>query len=244
MMLQQTEIFSTQKIKKYVFFEMRALKMNTLYFVKNIIHPLMAIPLVKGVVSGAIVALPVGPIGIFCLRRMLTQGPAIGLASGFGSATADSMYAITALIGLSFISSWLMLHSVIFRIISSLFLCCLGITILFSKPSRPRATWTRGLLPAYISTLLLTLTNPLIIVSFAALFTILGVNSAMYTIPSLFSLWIGVFIGSSLWWVILSIITYYAHSKIAPETINIINKISGTLIIFFGIITLASIILK
>ena len=212
--------------------------------INEIIKILIAIPFIKGIIAGATVALPVGPIGIFCLRRMLMQGPAIGLISGFGSATADSIYATIALIGLSFISSWLMLHSVIFRIVSSLFLCGLGATIILSKPSRPQATWTRGLLQAYFSTMFLTLTNPLLVLSFAALFTILGTNDALYAPYSLFSLLVGVFIGSSLWWIILSILIYYAHSKIAPETMAIINKISGTLIILFGIITLISIIIR
>lgn len=200
--------------------------------------------LIKGIIAGAIIALPVGPIGIFCLRRMLTQGPLVGLASGFGSATADTIYAALAFLGLSFVSSWLLAHSVLFRVISSLFLCALGTKIIFSKPSRPQATWTTGLVEAYFSTLLLTLTNPLLVVSFAALFTILGTNYSIDTHHSLFSLLWGVFIGSSAWWVILSGITTYARLSIAPQTLAIINKVSGFLIILFGIATLLSIILK
>ena len=199
--------------------------------------------LIKGIIAGAIIALPVGPIGIFCLRRMLTQGPLVGLASGLGSATADTIYATLALLGLSFVSSWLLLHSVLFRIISSLFLCALGTKILLSKPPRPQATWTTGLMQAYFSTLLLTLTNPLLIASFAAIFTILRANYSLNTYI-LSSLLLGVFIGSSLWWIILSGITSYARLSISPQRLAIINKISGMLIILFGMITLLSILFK
>lgn len=203
----------------------------------------MIVYLIKGILTGVLVALPVGPIGIFCLRRMLIQSPLVGLASGLGSATADTIYATLALLGLSFVSSWILAHSILVRIISSLFLCTLGTKILFSKPPRPQATWSTSLIQSYFSTLFLTLSNPLLIVSFTATFTILRADYSLNTsILSFLSL--GVFLGSSLWWIVLSGITSYANLSLSPERLAIINKISGSLIILFGMVTLLSILFK
>lgn len=199
---------------------------------------------IKGLATGAFIAFPVGPIGIICLRRMLSQGPLIGLASGLGGATADVVYSTLAIVGLSVISSFLMHHFILFRVVSSVFLCALGTKIFFSKPPRPRATWTGGAAEAYFSTFLLTLTNPLLILSFVAMFTALAVNYETTNYLSLISLISGVFVGSSLWWVILGAVASFMQLKIHPETLQKINKISGSLIILFGLGTLLSILFK
>jgi threonine/homoserine/homoserine lactone efflux protein len=198
----------------------------------------------KGLAAGALIALPAGPIGIICLRRMLAQGPLVGIASGFGSATADIIYSTIAIVGLSMVSSFLMHHFILFRVISSIFLCTLGIKIIFSKPPRPRATWTGGIAEAYLSTFFLTLTNPLLILSFAALFALFNIRYEMTTIYSLFVLISGVFIGSSLWWFVLGGLTSFMKLKINPQTIQKINVISGILIILSGLITLLTILFK
>jgi threonine/homoserine/homoserine lactone efflux protein len=200
--------------------------------------------LFKGIIAGAFIALPVGPIGIFCLRRMLTQGALVGLASGFGSATADTLYAALALLGLSFVSSLVLSNFILFRIISSLFLCVLGTKIFLAKPPRPQATWTISLMQAYFSTLALTLTNPLLVVSFAALFTILDTNASIDSYYALSLLFLGVFIGSSSWWILLSGISSYMSISITPQRLANINKVSGFIIVLFGLITLISIVLK
>ena len=199
---------------------------------------------IKGLVTGAFIAFPVGPIGIICLRRMLSQGPLIGLASGLGGATADIVYSTLAIVGLSVVSSFLMHHFILFRVLSSTFLCALGLRIILSKPPRPRATWTGGIAEAYFSTFLLTLANPLLILSFAAMFAVLAVNYETTDYLSLIALTSGVFVGSSLWWFILGGLTSFMQLKINPETLQKINKISGSLIILFGLGTLLSILFK
>ncbi len=199
---------------------------------------------IKGLVTGALIAFPVWPIGLICLRRLLSQGPLIGLVSGFGGATADVIYSALAIAGLSVISSFLMYHFILLRVVSSIFLCALGLRIIFSKPPRPRATLAGGVAEAYFSTLLLTLSNPLLIFSFAAFFALFGVNYQTGDYAALVALISGVFIGSSLWWIILGALSSFMQLKINPETLQKINKISGSLIILFGLFTLLSILFK
>jgi len=199
----------------------------------------------KGLAAGAFIAFPVGPIGIVCLRRMLSQGPLIGIVSGLGGATADAIYSTIAIVGMSFVSSFLMQHLTLLRILSSLFLCALGLKIVLSKPLTARAKKTGGLAEAFISTFILTLTNPLLVLSFAALFALFNVRYAMITnLYSLSALIGGVFIGSSLWWFALGGLTSCLKLQIKPETVKKINNISGILIIISGLFTILTILVK
>ncbi|MEX0940174.1 MAG: LysE family transporter, partial [Candidatus Babeliales bacterium] len=156
----------------------------------------------------------------------------------------DIVYATIAIVGLSFISSFLQYHSILFRVISGLFLCILGLVIFFARPPRPRATWTRSMVEAYFSTFFLTLSNPLLILSFAALFAALHVDYLHSSYLELCALIFGVFVGSSLWWLILGGFTSLFRISILPKTIERINKISGIAILLFGLGTVISIIIK
>ena len=131
--------------------------------------------LLKGLIIGFSIAAPVGPIGVLCIRRTLAKGHASGLVSGLGAATADSVYGCVAGFGLTLVSSLLLEGQDWVRSMGGVFLLYLGIRTYLSKPSDgvPPA---RGLDLAgdYLSTFLLTLTNPLTILSFAAIFAGLG----------------------------------------------------------------------
>lgn len=202
------------------------------------------IVLSKGILIGAMVSFPVGPIGILCLRRLLTQGPIIGIISGLGAATADVIYAIIASLGLSFISAFLIQQSILIRLISSAFLCGLGTKIFLSQPPMPSKMVKQGIIPSYISTLFLTLTNPLTILSFLALFTALGINYATFDTSTMILLSTGVFIGSALWWLGLGALISQFHLKISYLTLQKINNLSGITIVCFGLVTLLSVLLS
>ena len=55
----------------------------------------------KGMGLGLAIAAPVGPIGLLCIRRSLTQGQLMGLVTGLGAATADGLYGCMAGFGLT-----------------------------------------------------------------------------------------------------------------------------------------------
>ena len=162
----------------------------------------------KGLIIGFSIAAPVGPIGILCIRRTLSSGRVVGLLSGMGAATADALYGSVAAFGLTFISTFLLEQQIWLRLIGGAFLCYLGIKTILSHPSSsPFSANQTGLLSAYGSTFLLTLTNPLTILSFAAIFAGFGVVNAGGNYSNAAITVLGVFLGSSCWWVILSGIT-------------------------------------
>lgn len=193
----------------------------------------------RGLIVGFSIAAPVGPIGVLCIRRTLAQGRAVGLISGLGAATADSLYGAIAGFGLTFISGFLVSQQVWLRIIGGIFLCYLGIRTFLAKPAQSAAEVTgKGLIGAYASTFFLTVTNPLTILSFAAIFAGLGVASAGSNYLDSGILVLGVFLGSALWWLLLSTGVSILRKKFDDRSLIWINRISGLIIIVFGIIAL------
>ena len=125
----------------------------------------------EGVVIGLAVAAPVGPIGVFCIRRTLAYGRASGFVSGLGAATADAVYGSVAALGLTFVTDLLVDAEAWLRLGGGVFLVFLGVKTFLSRPAERTVAAGRGSLPgAYASTLALTLTNPSTILSFAAIF--------------------------------------------------------------------------
>jgi threonine/homoserine/homoserine lactone efflux protein len=200
--------------------------------------------LILGLVIGFSIAAPVGPIGVLCIRRTLAEGRLHGLVTGLGAATADAIYGAIAGFGLTFISDLLVKQQLWFRLFGGVFLCFLGVRTLLAKPSEKPSTEKRtGLFDAYGSTFVLTLTNPVTILSFAAVFAGIGLGSTIVDYGSAGLLVFSVFAGSALWWLILSGSVSLLRKKVTPKVLRWINIVSGAIITGFGIIALISIVL-
>jgi threonine/homoserine/homoserine lactone efflux protein len=197
--------------------------------------------LVKGLVIGFSIAAPVGPIGMLCIRRTLDDGRVAGLLSGLGAATADAIYGCIAGFGVVFVSTILLTQQVWLRLVGGVFLCYLGArTFLASPEERISATNPLGLAGIYLSTFFLTLTNPMTIISFAAIFAALGVGNTSGSYISAVTLVVGVFVGSALWWLILSSIVSLFRSKLKPGWLKWVNRLSGLVILGFGVLAILS----
>lgn len=206
----------------------------------------------RGLLIGFSIAAPVGPIGVLCIRRTLTLGPLGGLLSGLGAATADAIYGAIAAYGLTAISGILVGQSFWFRLVGGSFLIYLGVQTFLAKPAtKPAEPGTsakaQGLVGAYFSTVVLTITNPATIMSFAAVFA--GLGLANPTAPEMspaaarlapLTLVLGVFLGSALWWLLLSSGVSLLRSALNLTTLQWLNRVSGVVLIVFGVIALIS----
>jgi len=197
--------------------------------------------LLKGLAIGFSIAAPVGPISVLCIRRTLAEGRTSGLVSGLGAATADAIYGCIAGFGLAFISYFLVSQQVWLRLIGGVFLCYLGLKTLLAKPAE-QAALAKGnsFVGAYASMFFLTLTNPMTIISFVAIFAGLGLASTSGNYVSAGVLVLGVFIGSALWWLILSGVVGVFREKFNPHGLQWVNRISGAIITGFGLFALLS----
>jgi threonine/homoserine/homoserine lactone efflux protein len=197
--------------------------------------------LLKGLLIGFSIAAPVGPIGVLCIRRTLAEGRFSGLFSGLGAATADAVYGSIAGFGLTLISSFLLDQQSWIRLIGGSFLLYLGIKTFGSRPVENVAeTRNRGILSAYISTFFLTLTNPITILSFAAIFAGLGLGAAAGDYLSAGMLILGVFLGSATWWIFLSGCVSLFRQQFNQYAMRWVNRLSGLIILAFGITALWS----
>ena len=189
----------------------------------------------RGLLIGFSIAAPVGAIGVLCIKRTLVQGSLVGFVSGLGAATADGIYACIAGFGLTFVSSFLINQQYWFRLIGGLFLCYLGIKSCFTKPSKTILDQNTGLFRAYLSTFFLTLTNPTTILAFVTIFSGLGLVNTSANYSSATVMILGVFVGSALWWLILSCGVAVLITNLTLEKLRLLNCVSGAIISAFGL---------
>lgn len=196
--------------------------------------------LAKGLVVGFSIAAPVGPIGVLCVGRSLAWGRAAGLVSGMGAATADGIYGAVAAFGLTSISTFLLAHQKWFSLLGGGLLLALGVRTFLSRPAHRLDELKReSPLEMYGSTFLLTLCNPVTILMFAAVFAGLGIAASARSIGSAALLTGGVFLGSALWWVILSGVVGATRSRFDPASLLWVNRLAGAVIGGFGVAALA-----
>ena len=197
---------------------------------------------IRGFLLGFAIAASPGPIFFLCLRRSLVRGRLIGLVSGLGVATADGFYAALAAFGIGAITTVLFGERRWLALAGGVVLVVLGVRTLLERPSTSReaaATNGAGFAWAYLSTLGLTITNPATIISFAALAAALGIGiSSGLVAPSLLVL--GVFAGSSSWWLILALVAAALGSRVTPRVVRGISFVSGIAIALLGLIAVVS----
>lgn len=200
--------------------------------------------LIKSFVIGLSIAAVVGPISVLCIQRTLSRGYMYGLISGLGVATADGTYGSIAAFGLTVISTFLVHEEVWIRAIGGVFLLYLGIRTMMSKPAEKAAAAAkaRNLPAAYASILLLTLTNPLTILSFAAIFAGIGVSGGKGSYLAATLVVLGVFLGSATWWLLLTSGVTLLRKKITPRWLLWLNRISGVVLVIFGLLALISLV--
>ena len=196
---------------------------------------------VRGFLLGFAVAAPVGPIGILVIRRTLALGPRTGFISGLGAATADAAYGCVAVLGLTAATHLLVANAHWLRAGGGLFLCWFGIRTLLARPASPGEAggppgrlWT-----AYGSTLLLTVTNPMTILSFAAAYAGLGLADGVTGPWAGLPLVAAVFLGSLCWWALLSGTVGLLRGTIGASALRAVNWAAGLLLVGFGLAAVA-----
>ena len=194
----------------------------------------------RGIILGFTIAAAVGPISLLVIRRTLAEGRVVGLVSGLGVATADGTYGAIAAFGLGAITDLLVGGQRILGLVGGMFLLWLAWQTARAEPTEPATTPERrgGLAGAYLSTLGLTLTNPMTILSFAALFAGLGI--APGNVAGAASLTVGVFLGSAAWWVVLTVVVGALRSRVTRTWLGRINVVSGLVIGAFALVAIGT----
>ncbi len=195
--------------------------------------------LARAVGLGFTIAAAVGPISLLTIRRTLAHGRAYGLASGLGVALADATYAAIAAFGLTAITTVLVGGRTLLGLVGGAVLVWLALRTIRSRPTVAASTGEErpGLGAALVSIYGLTMTNPMTILSFAGFFAALGLTetggAGAATVTA------GVFLGSGLWWLILTALVARLRSRVTLRALTWVNRLSGLVILAFGIAAVA-----
>ncbi len=185
-----------------------------------------------GLLTGLSIAAPVGPVSLLCIRRTLTHGPTVGFASGLGAATCHVVYGTLASFGLALVTGALQDGRAVLNVVSGLVLGCLALRLWLAQPPTTSAAAGSGVVAAYVSSLALALTNPLTLLAFAAVATSgLATSEAEGAWPGLP---LGIFTGSTLWWLGLSCSVGQLRTKIRAEHLTWTNRGSALLLAAFA----------
>lgn len=201
--------------------------------------------IVSGIVIGLIVAVPIGPVNLICIRRTLAYGPLNGFVSGLGAALGDGVFAVVTAFGLTAIAQLIEGFYIPLQIVGGFLLIFFGIRTFWAHPKplalvedplAAKAKGKRTLFGAMASSFALTITNPATMLGFTALFAGLGGfagNEASFIDAAVVVG--GVFAGSALWWLTLTAFVGLFHTKIDERVMRWINWISGFLVAAFGV---------
>lgn len=193
----------------------------------------LSIP-IRGFVFGLTIAAAVGPITLLVIRRTIEHGGLYGFASGLGVALADATYGAIAAFGLTAVTSMLVAGHTLLGVVGGSIIVILGIRTVAAPPPRAAADVERpGLVGAFASIFALTMTNPLTIILYAGVFAGMGLTENASFVDAA-AVTIGVWIGSTLWWVILTSFVGWVRGRVSARALLWVNRISGAALVVLG----------
>lgn len=201
--------------------------------------------IIKGIIIGILASIPLGPVGVVCIQRTLNKGRASGFFSGLGAAGADTVFALIAVLGLSFIINFVEEHQFYFKILGGLFMIFLGYRVFNTNPVkqiRKQRGKQNNLFEDFFSVFLLTLTNPIAVFIFIAVFASLGILTEELNYYIAFYITLGISAGAALYWFSLSSLVNAFRKRFRLKSLWWINKLSGASILLFGAVALISVL--
>lgn len=199
----------------------------------------MLVLFTKAVGIGLLLAVPLGPIGLLCLHRSLTLGMVAGMAVGLGAATADGIYAAAAAFALSIVAP-IIADTAWLGAAGGVALIVIGLKDVLQQETASAPPTLRRQMGVYAGVVLLTLANPATVLTFAAIILGLGLVPDMASLPDGFVFVAGVFVGSSIWWMVLSFAGDRLRHRLPPGTVNRSRKLAGVAFIGFGVYAVLS----
>ncbi len=195
----------------------------------------------EGMIVGFSASVPLGPIGVLCIQRTLQRGRLAGFFSGLGAAVSDTIYAVIAGFSLSFIVAFIEEQIFWIQIFGAVILFLLGAHIYRSNPAvqlRRQRRSKSSYLQDFVSTFLLTISNPLALFLFIAFFAGFGVVAPNSGLAGQLVLILGVFLGATTWWLLLTSVVGLFRQAVNLRRLFWINKIAGATIIVLVVVGL------
>ena len=200
--------------------------------------------ILKGIILGLVVSIPLGPISIIMINRTIKRGMLSGFFSGLGLATADTLLALLAGLGFSVVLSFIKEERLILSVVGGVVIMAVGLKVFLSntvKDIRNKEKVNKSLWRDYYSVFVLSISNPYTIFIFVAFFSGVHINGNVKPELVPFFLIPGVLIGTISWWFFLSYFVSRFKKKIRLRMIVRVNKVAGIVIIGIGLIVVISV---
>lgn len=196
---------------------------------------------VKGILIGIVASAPMGPVGVLCVQRTLNKGRAYGLVTGTGAAFSDIFYALLTGYGLSFLYDFISNEMALFwmQIIGATVMFIFGLHTFRTNPVQNTRNVSRNksnLLHNGVTGFFITLSNPMIILLFLALFTPLNFMLPEQTLFKQFIGYLSIFGGAMLWWLFITYVVNKLRARFDVRGIWIINRIIGSAVMIGSIV--------
>ncbi|MEI6679629.1 MAG: LysE family transporter [Mariniphaga sp.] len=184
----------------------------------------------EGFIIGIAVSVPLGPLGMLCIKRTVNKNWKSGFSSGLGIAASDAIYAIIAGFSLTIIINFISNYEIYFKILGTSMMVFLGLYIFMSNPAKEIQKFKQkgtSYLQDFLTAFLLTITNPLSVFVFIAIFTSYSVVLQLSQLFEALLIIGGIFVGGASWWFILTGLAYLFKHKLTINTLWWANKIIG-----------------
>ena len=198
--------------------------------------------LLKGILIGLLFGVPVGAVGAMAAQRAFNNGFAAGLKTGLGSSAADCFYAVCGAFGLTFVSDFLLKYQTIIHGVGGVLILAMGMHLILKKEEQGHLEEQTGDgIKMFLSSFVVGITNPAAILTFLFAFSYFGITEKMGIFDGI-QLVAGVFIGTCIWWCLLSAGVVYAKKKTENRSVRYQNQVFGFILALFGAVVFVRIL--
>ena len=202
--------------------------------------------ILKGILTGLILSLPFGPVGVYCMELTIVEGRWKGYITALGMVTMDMVYSAVALLFLSSVKEYVEKYETYFSLFIGIFLMIISLKKLLKKIELKELNVDfKSMLQNYITGVGFAIVNISTILVIATVFAFLRILDDATTLSSL-EIIIGVGLGGSgLWFSTTYIISHFRRLFGKEKLIKIIKFANGiifTLALFVVIYSVRQII--
>jgi len=201
--------------------------------------------IIKGLIIGVLVSAPMGPIGMLCIQRTLNKGRLAGLATGFGAALSDIIYASITCLGMGFVTNFIETNQALLQMIGSIVIALFGYYIFQSNPVKSLQKNNEAKLSLtqdFITSFILTFTNVLIVLLYIGLYARFGFVKTNYSVLMLIGGVVCIAIGALAWWFGITYFVSKLKKWFNVRGVWLLNKIVGSIIILIALVGILSVI--
>ncbi len=195
-----------------------------------------------GMMIGILVSAPMGPIGMLCIQRTLSEGRWHGFVSGLGATLSDVIYAAITALSMGLVVNFVEAHQRPLQVFGSLVLGAFGYYIFQANPVtrlRKNSASRLSFVQDFISAFLLTLSNVLIIFLYIGLFARFAFvfSADVWDVPIGLG---GIAVGAVLWWFTVTYLVSRLERRFNIRGIRVLNRIVGAVILVLAAVGIGS----